>query len=192
MKKLIGFTLSLLLSLNIFTQEANTALLLIDIQEFYFPGGFSELVNPGGAAQNAAKILKHFRESGQTVIHIQHKTEKQMEINHLVAPIEGEASFIKTEINSFKGTDLKNYLDSISIKNLVIVGMQTHMCIEAATRAASDYNYTVVLIEDACATRNLEWDGQLIKAQDVHYSTLNTLKNYASILSTQDYLKEDN
>ena len=90
-----------------------------------------------------------------------------MDIHKLVAPKAGEATFIKTEINSFNGTGLKIHLDSLSITNLVIVGMQTHMCVEAATRAAYDYKFKVTLIDDACATRDIEWNEQIIKAQEV-------------------------
>ena len=39
------------------------ALLIIDIQNDYFPGGASELVNPDLALDNTVKILKAFRES---------------------------------------------------------------------------------------------------------------------------------
>ena len=51
---------------------SRVALLIIDIQDFYFPGGKSELVNPIPAAQNASKILEHFRNSQQLVVHDGH------------------------------------------------------------------------------------------------------------------------
>ena len=41
----------------------DTALLIVDIQYFYFPGGDAELVDPEQASQNAAMILDYFRAS---------------------------------------------------------------------------------------------------------------------------------
>jgi nicotinamidase-related amidase len=64
------------------------------------------------------------------------------------------------------------------------------MCVEAATRAASDYGFKCILIHDACATKDLKFGEKTIKAEDVHYSTLITLKNYAEVISTDEYLNQ--
>jgi nicotinamidase-related amidase len=189
MKKLL-----LLLSFALFIFPSNgfgqkSALLLIDIQNFYFPGGKLPLVGPELAAQNAAKLLDWFRKGKLTVIHVRHNSESGGEINDIVKPLPGEKIFSKTEVNCFVGTDLLNYLKSNMIDTLVICGMQTHMCVEAATRAASDYGFKCILIHDACATRDLKYGDRLIKAEDVHYSTLATLKNYAIVESTMEFLK---
>lgn len=66
--------------------------------------------------------------------------------------------------------------------------MQTHMCIEAAVRAAVDLGFSCTLIHDACATKDLDFQGIKIKASDVHYSTLASLKNYSQVISTTEYL----
>ena len=177
-------------SFTVFAQDKKSALIIIDIQDFYFPGGFSELVGPEKAAQKAANILEHYRKNNQEVIHVQHATEKQMEINNAVAANKGEERIVKTEINAFNGTHLKTYLDSLEIKHLTIVGMQTHMCVEAATRAAYDHGYKVTLIEDACATKDLQWGDVIIPAGQVHKSTLSTLKNYAEINTAEEFLNK--
>lgn len=187
MKKLAFIILSIAFSLLLNAQDKQ-ALILIDIQEFYFVGGFSELENPDSAAQKASQVLSYFRNQEANIIHIQHKTDKQMDINKAVLPIEGEAVFVKVEVNSFNGTGLKDYLDSLNVSSLVIVGMQTHMCVEAATRAAYDFGYEVTLIEDACATKNLIWKGKEVLAKDVHASTLNTLQNYATVITLEEFL----
>ena len=66
--------------------------------------------------------------------------------------------------------------------------MQTHMCVEAATRAAHDLGYSCTLIEDACTSRDLKYGDNIIPAKEVHYSTLSTLQSYAVIMSTEEYL----
>jgi nicotinamidase-related amidase len=190
MNKTIVFLFFSLLSPNLQAQKIDsTALILIDIQDFYFPGGKMALVHPEAAAENAALVLKYFREKGGLVVHIRHNSEQGGAINKLVKPLDSEKVFSKDEVNSFLNTGLDDYLTKNGIKNLVLCGMQTHMCLEAATRAAHDMGYSCTVIEDACATRDLTFREVTVKAKDVHYSTLATLKSYASIINTSKYLR---
>jgi len=189
------YFLSFLLILFMFYPEGfsqRTALLLIDIQDFYFPGGRSALFEPEKAEQNASILLDHFRKANLTVVHVRHNSEPGGTIRNIVKPLPGEMVFSKDEINCFIGTGLLDSLRSNRIDTLVICGMQTQMCVEAATRAASDYGFKCILVQDACATRDLKYGDRLIKAEDVHYSTLATLKNYATIITLSEFLKNGN
>jgi nicotinamidase-related amidase len=191
MKKILLATAILLISLShLHAQTGKKALLIIDIQDFYFPGGKSELVEPEKAAANAALLLDNFREKNQHVIFVRHNYEPGGKINDMVKPLSGEKIFSKDEVNCFLHTGLRDFLTNTGIDTLVICGMQTHMCVEAATRAASDFGYKCILIGDACATKDLRFGDRIIKAADVHYSTLSTLKSYAEVESTEDYLKK--
>lgn len=198
MKKYLFFiTISIFSIINSFNSfgmkqsqpENKTALLIIDIQNFYFPNGSLPLFEPEKAALNAQKILKEFRNNNLTVIHVKHNASSGAEIHELVKPVKGEKVITKNKANSFVNTDLLEYLKENNITNLVICGMQTHMCLEAATRAASDYGFNCTVIEDACTTRDLTFGNNVVSAKDVHSSTLSTLyKTYAEILTTQEYL----
>lgn len=191
MKKLILSIAILLLTIfSLAAQSGHKALLIIDIQDFYFPGGKSALVEPEKAAANAALLLKDFRSRNLLVIHVRHNAEPGGKINDIVRPLPSEKIVSKDEVNCFVRTDLLDYLKSNKTDTLVICGMQTHMCVEAATRAASDYGFKCILIHDACATKDLKFGDKIIKAEDVHYSTLSTLKNYAIVESTKEYLKK--
>jgi len=95
----------------------------------------------------------------------------------------------KKEVNAFLNTGLNDYLKQNNIKYVTLCGMQTHMCLEAGTRAAHDFGYDCIVVEDACATRDLKFGDVTVKASDVHYSTLATLKSYAKVLILNDYLK---
>ncbi len=190
MKKLILFIAVLILTiLSVSAQTRHKALLIIDIQDFYFPGGKSALDEPEKAAANAALLLDNFRKEKLTVIHVRHISEPGGKINDIVKPLPSEKVVSKNAVNCFVGTDLLDFLKTNKIDTLVICGMQTHMCVEAATRAASDYGFKCILIHDACATKDLKFGEKIIKAEDVHYSTLSTLKNYAEVESTNEYLK---
>lgn len=170
--------------------QKNYALLVIDVQNFYFPGGRSELVEPEKAAEKAAIAISDARQTGNPVIFIQHKSASGMEINDLVKPMPGEKIFIKEEVNSFLGTGLKEYLDGLPADTLVICGMQTQMCVEAAVRAAHDFGFGVILLHDACATRNLKFGDREVAAADVHASTLATLKSYGTVLSVSEWIEK--
>ncbi len=189
MKKIFTAVVSMIFLISLVSgQGKRSALLIIDIQDFYFPGGRSALVDPEKAALNAAKLLDYFRKENLTVIHVRHNSETGGKINDLVKPLPGEKIFSKDEVNCFKGTALNEYLKSQNIDSLVICGMQTQMCVEAATRAASDFGYKCILVHDACATKDLKFGDYTIKAADVHYSTLATLRSYAMVESTEEFL----
>jgi nicotinamidase-related amidase len=190
MKKiLITFAAIFIAIINLSAQNSHKALLIIDIQDFYFPGGKSALVEPEKAAANAALLLADFRKKDMLVIHVRHNAEPGGKINDIVKPLPSEKIISKDAVNCFVGTDLLEFLRSQKTDTLVICGMQTHMCVEAATRAGSDYGFKCILIHDACATKDLKFGDKIIKAEDVHYSTLSTLKNYATVRSTAEYLK---
>jgi len=190
MKKTLLLFACIVLSLITFSQKLDsTALILIDIQNFYFPGGKAELVEPEKAAEQAKKMLLYFRENKGLVVHVRHNFEPGGEIHKLVKPIEGEKVISKNEVNAFLGTDLHDYLKTNNIKKVVLVGMQTHMCLEGGTRAAHDLGYSCTVIHDACATRDLKFGDTIIKAADVHASTLASLKSFAKVVSVEEYIK---
>ena len=179
-----------------------TALLLIDIQNDYFEGGTMTLVGALQASENAALLLERFRSLHLPVIHIQHIATKPgatfflpetagAEIHNNVLPKANERVIVKHFPNSFRETELLDYLNENKISELMIAGMMTHMCIDATTRAAKDLGFICTLAGDACATRNLEINGEKVKAADVHNAFLAALNStYATIVSTHDYLAQ--
>jgi len=169
--------------------SVKVALLLIDIQDFYFPCGVSALDQPEEAGRKAKVLLMEFRKRHFPVIHIKHQFEPGGDINEVVKPVAGELVITKQEVSAFNGTDLLKRLAEMGIKELVIAGMQTHMCVEAAVRAAHDLGFKVVLVEDACATKDLKYNEYIIKSKDVHASTLATLKSYAKVIKAEEIQK---
>jgi nicotinamidase-related amidase len=183
-------------------KQPRTALIVVDIQQFYFPGGQLPLVGPEAAAANARRALDAFRRRGWPVVHVQHLpatvatadqeiADLAYRFNTAVAPLPGEKLVGKHEANAFRGTDLEAWLRSQGVKRLVVVGMQTHMCVEAATRAAADLGFEVVVLHDACATRALSFAGTEVPAAQVHAATLASLSSaYARVLSVDEWLAE--
>jgi nicotinamidase-related amidase len=172
-------------------ENAKTCLLVIDVQDFYFPGGSLPLENPEAAGANCASLLKKFRDGKQLIVHVGHKAPKGASFHADVTPREGEKIVMKSEVSAFNGTDLLSYLRENGVGRLVICGMQTHMCVEGTVRAAHDLGFTCILVQDACATRALTWGGRTVAAADVHSSTLSTLdRTYATVVDTKTFLEK--
>jgi nicotinamidase-related amidase len=189
MKATITLILCALFATPAIAAEPATALLIIDIQDFYFPGGKVPLVEPEAAAKNAGKVLAAFRAEGKPVVHVRHDFEPGGAIHSSVAPRDGEKVFTKNEVSCFNGTKVLTHLKEAGVEQLVIVGMQTHMCLEAATRAAHDLGFECVVVGDACATRDLKYGDRTVPAADVHASTLATLnRTYAKVVDTAMFL----
>ena len=177
----------------------NTALLLVDIQNDYFPGGKHPLVNPLEAAKKAYELLQCFREHGGKHIHIQHislkpdaaffiKGDSGSDIHDSVAHFEGEPIVYKHYPNSFRETNLLEMLKEWGIERVVITGMMTHLCVDATARAAADYGFQVLIAEDACATRDLQYGDTIIPANLVHKSFLAALKSYGKVMKSDEII----
>ena len=201
--KLITTIIALTIGLNMgFAQtdsKMKRALIIIDIQNDYFQGGKAELADPDKASSNAKLLLEYFREKNLPVVHIQHIVNrpdatffipdtKGAEIHNEVKPKESEQIIIKHYPNSFRETNLLEYLKSNNITDLVICGMQTHMCVDATTRAAKDFGFNCIVIGDACATKCLEINSVKVNAVDVQTSFLSALNYfYSTVMTTEQY-----
>jgi nicotinamidase-related amidase len=173
-------------------------LLIIDIQNFYFAGGKIPLVGSVEASLRAKALLDAFRAKNLPVIHIRHVPKQDpatkdpaYAIHSNVTPAPGEAVVAKCYANSFRETDLQARLHALGAKTVVICGMQTHMCVEAATRNAYDLGYQVVLVRDACATRDLKYGETVVPAAAVHAAVLAAMNgSYARIVSVDEIIPE--
>ena len=159
------------------------ALLLIDIQNDYFPGGAMELVASSEAGKQAGQLLGAFRDARLPVIHIQHIANRPgatfflpgtpgEEIHPCVAPAAEEPVFRKHMPNSFRDTGLLAYLREHKITELAIAGMMTHMCVDTTVRAAFDLGFSCTVAHDACATRDLAFEGRTVAADQVQTAYL--------------------
>jgi nicotinamidase-related amidase len=177
------------------------ALLLIDLQNDYFPGGAHPLVEPEAAAAAAQRLLEDFRDRGAPVVHVQHVSEGPdatfmrpgsdgVEIHPLVAPEAGEPVIRKAAPNSFLGTSLERELRGHGIEELVVAGMMSSMCVDATVRAASDLGFTATVVHDACAAPDLQFGGATIPGATVHAAFMAALDgNYAEVVSADEALR---
>ena len=177
------------------------ALVLIDIQNDYFPGGKWTLSGIESAADNAARVLAAARARGDLVIHVRHEFPTAdapfftpgsagAQIHPRAKNLDGEQVVLKHHVNAFRATDLQAILDRNGIEEIVICGAMSHMCVDAGARAASDLGYRCVVVHDACATRDQEFEGAVVPAAQVHAAFMAALQfGYAKMVSTEEYLE---
>jgi nicotinamidase-related amidase len=179
-----------------------SALILIDIQNDYFPGGAMELAGMTQAAARAREGLAAFRQARRPIFHVQHLAPGPeatffrpgtpgVEINESVRPLPGEAVARKQYPNAFRDTGLLEVLQGAGVAEVIICGAMSHMCVDATTRAAFDYGFGCTVIHDACATRDLAFQGQTIPAAQVHGAFMAALAmRYAKVVALQDFLSD--
>lgn len=177
------------------------ALLIIDVQNDYFPNGKFELSHADAALEKVLALQSQFRKQQLPIFYIQHikadpnanffaKGSVGAEIHPKLLPIHSAHEYIITKSfpNSFYQTELQPALQKEQIEQLVICGMMTHMCVDSTTRCAAELNYQPILIHDACTTRDLSFNNTKIPAQAVHNSFMAALTNFAAVKSTQEWL----
>ena len=157
-----------------------------------------ELEGADAAGAKAAEAIRSFREKNLPVVHVRHLSVRPgstfflpgtrgADINAAVAPQGNEIVVEKNFPNSFRNTNLQQVLEKQGIKNLVVAGMMTHMCVDASVRHAADLGYKITLLGDACATRAQSYAGEKVPAKQVHAAFLAALNGfYAKVIPTHE------
>ncbi|MDF0731385.1 cysteine hydrolase family protein [Pseudomonas entomophila] len=179
---------------------ATQALIIVDFQNDYFPGGKWLLEGIQSAADNAVRALEHARATGQAVIHVRHEFADE-QAPFLAAGSEGarvypglaeqgdEPVIVKQQVNAFKDTRLEALLDELGIEQLLVVGNMSHVCVDAIVRAGADLGYKITVLHDACATHDQMFNGAKISAAEVQGAFMAGLAfGYAEVVSTDNYL----
>lgn len=142
---------------------SSSALIIVDAQNTYREG-IMKLEGVEAALEECQQLLRRFRAAKRPVFHIQHNAGPGTpydisapigEIAEPVAPTEGEPVVVKQLPNSFANTDLDNRLKAAGVKDLIIVGFMSHMCINSTARGAFSLGYNPTVVASATATRAL-------------------------------------
>ncbi|MEK6309896.1 MAG: cysteine hydrolase family protein [Curtobacterium sp.] len=177
------------------------ALLLVDVQLDYFPGGAFPLVGPEAAARAGGAVLEHFRASGEDVVHVFHTATEPdagffvpgapgTAFHPAVEPRAGEAVVEKHEPNSFIGTGLEQLLRDRGVSEVVVLGMMTSMCIDSTVRAASELGFTCTVVADACAAPDLSSGAVTVPGASVHTAFLAALDgSFATVVESADLVE---
>jgi nicotinamidase-related amidase len=176
------------------------ALVVVDIQNDYFPGGAYPLVEPERAAAAARRVLEAFRDAGEPVVLLQHVWDEPeaefmrpgthgIEIHADVRPVDGEPVITKDAPNGFLRTPLEEQLRSWGAEEIVVCGMMTSMCVDATVRAGVDLGFGATVLHDACAAPDLEFGGLAVPAAAVGAAFLAALADsYADVVGSEELL----
>lgn len=172
-----------------------SALVLVDLQNTYREGVMRlEGVEP--ALREAAALLARARDAGIPVFHIQHDAGPGSpydiraaigQISDEVAPQGNEPVITKAYPNSFVGTDLQAQLDAVGVKDLVLAGFMTHMCINSTARGAFSLGFRPTVVASATATRDLPApDGSVVPASQLQAASLAALADLFAVVAPKE------
>ena len=183
-----------------------TAIVTIDVQMDYFPGGRFPLFRAKAAVGRAALVLSEARRRGLPVFHVKHEgldprgrflvagsPGTDLHPALCVPPDGRESVVIKHYPDSFLGTDLEERLRAIGVDRVVWMGMMSWMCVDTTVRAAKAKNFANILVEDACAAGWLLHRGlpvfpwvshrAFMAALGAHHARLVHARDFAAFLS---------
>ena len=177
----------------------NAALLAIDVQRGFDSASWGQRNNPAMEA-NGRALIAAWRATGRPLIHTRHDSVTPgsplapgQDGNGFKAgfePLSGELVVPKTVNSAFIGTDLENWLNRAGIRQLVLFGIATDMCVSTTARMAANLGFEVLVVADACHTWNqVGHDGQWIHADVIHRANLASLHTeFARVVDSADLL----
>lgn len=152
------------------------------------------------AGEKAGRLLAFFRKEKYPRIFCQHISTRSgatfflpdtdgVAIHESVKPAKLEAIIQKHYPNAFRDTRLLSFLRETRVQKLVIAGMMTHMCVDATVRAASEHGFECLIAGDACATKDLTFQGKVIPAPAVQGAFLAALDGtYGKVMTVDDII----
>ncbi|MGE7388659.1 cysteine hydrolase family protein [Streptomyces sp. NPDC004126] len=183
---------------------ADSALLVIDVQKGFDDASFWGKRDNPDAEGNIAALMDAWRETGRPVVLVRHDSERPGSVlapdqpgnafKDFVEDRRGQAALLvaKTVNSSFYGSpDLAGWLDASGIRQLVVAGIQTNMCVETTARMAGNLGYEVLVPLDATHTFDLSGpDGLSLTAAELAAATAVNLHGggFARVLTTAEVL----
>jgi nicotinamidase-related amidase len=142
------------------------ALLVIDLQNDYFPGGAFPLWNTEVALQNTVEAIERANARNVPVIVVQHIADSSQGISpffnrgttgvdvhpRILAAAPGAPVVVKQFADSFVKTTLEQTLAGLGTTELLVCGMMTQNCVTHTAISKSAEKYDVSILVDCCTT----------------------------------------
>lgn len=178
------------------------ALIVIDVQDGFDDTAFwGPSANPG--AERNIEILRahwaHHRPGPVVVVRHDsasqasplHRSSPGNQFNPLVEADDADLLVVKSVNSAFYGDpDLHAWLTEAGVRDLVLCGIQTNMCVETTARMGGNLGYQVTMVLDATRTFDLTAslpDGETtLSAEDLMRATAVNLQagGFAKIITT--------
>lgn len=185
--------------------SGDTGLVIVDFQNEYFGSAEGKIPCPDidEAAKRGGEILASFREKDRPIIHVKHIADLESsggmfeagkhgaEIHDSVKPIDGEPVLEKHRPCSFHNTKLEEILRKAGVKNLVVIGAMTHMCVNDTARSAMNLGFATTVVDDACTTMDIARGDAKIDAKTMHTAALGQMEWIGAIISKAEDVVND-
>ena len=184
------------------TLPKDAVLLTIDVQKGMDVFREKYHRNNPDLERNIARLQQAWRESGRPLIHVQHLSklpnsplrpgQPGVEIKDEVQPLPGEPVVQKSVNSAFIGTTLEADLRRRGVTTLVMVGLQTNMCVSTTARMAGNLGFATYVVSDATATfDNTGPDGKRYESALLHDVALADLHGeFATVVDTATILRQ--
>ncbi|MFF4319888.1 cysteine hydrolase family protein [Streptomyces sp. NPDC001568] len=181
----------------------DSALIVIDVQKAFDDASFWGRRNNPAAEDNIAALMDAWQESGRPVVLVRHRSVQPGSVlaedrpgyafKDFVEERRHEALLITKTVNSaFYGTpDLSQWLTARGIRQVVVAGIQTNMCVETTARMAGNLGHRVLVPLDATHTFDLAGpDGLSLTADELATATAVNLQGggFARVVTTAQLL----
>jgi len=174
------------------SQPAKRALIVIDLQNDYFPDGKFPLWNTGATLENIESAIAKANAQGIPVIIVQHVADSGKGIApffnegtpgvdvhpRILAAAPGAPVVIKHLTDSFVDTTLESTLSQLGVNELLICGMMTQNCVTHTAISRSAEKYKVSILTDCCTTVN----------QMIHLIALNAVSTRIALIESSEVL----
>ena len=144
------------------------ALIVIDLQNDYFPCGLFPLWNTEETLRNIVAAIGKARALGIPVIHVQHIANAAKGIApffnagtpgvdihpEVLAAAPDAPVVVKEYADSFHGTALEEVLSGLGVDELLVCGMMTQNCVTHTAIAKGAEKYKVTVLTDCSTTVN--------------------------------------
>jgi nicotinamidase-related amidase len=172
------------------------ALIIIDMQTALLE---ADPYNKATVIANIKELLHTCREQKMPVVYIQHDGGTGDELEHgsvgwtiykEIAPLPDEKVFEKHYNSAFRRTELREYLNKIGAKSIILCGMQTEYCFDVSCKVAFEYEYKVTIPQSTTTT----FDNDLANGKDLSEYFENKIWNnrYAKVISMAQIISEIN
>ncbi|RKH54688.1 cysteine hydrolase family protein [Corallococcus llansteffanensis] len=169
-------------------QLDDTAVLIsIDVQQGFDLRPFGPRNNPDMEA-HALALLAAWRTARRPVVVVRHDSVHPDSplapgtpgnaLKRGFEPQPGEPLVTKHVNSAFIGTDLESRLRAAGVRQVVLFGISTDMCVSTTARMAANLGFDLVVVGDACYTwRQPTPDGALLDGETIHRAHLTTLNS---------------